>query len=243
MKESPRKATSARKTRATARPKGVGARSKGTSVSDLRDDQSDLDPGNRLLRANGQGGADAEMNGIGRRLKEARRAKGLTLAQLAARTGLSIGTLSQAERGLVSPTVRTIYSVSTALATSPAWIIDPDGASRYDPDGPYITRVSRRKEILRANGVVKEIITPSTLRAYKGYFVEIEPGGSSGDTPYTHSGEEIGHVISGSLTIEIDGVEYILQSGDCFAFPSDLKHRFWNEGRVAATVLWINSHA
>src|ERR1700693_1888441 len=66
--------------------------------------------------------------GLGRRLKELRRSRGRTLAQLADRTDLSIGSLSQVERGLVSPTIRTVYAVSTALGVSPAWIIDPDSA-------------------------------------------------------------------------------------------------------------------
>jgi transcriptional regulator with XRE-family HTH domain len=237
MKQRPLKVLPVGKTMATGRRKGAGTSSQETSAANLSDDPPDL------VRADSHGGAQAKMNDIGRRLKEARRAKGMTLAQLAERTGLSVGTLSQSERGLVSPTVRTIYTVSTALEISPAWVIDPNGAGLHDPDGPYITRRSRRKEILRANGVVKEIITPATLRAYKGYFVEVAPGGSSGENPYSHFGEEIGYVISGLLTIEIDGVRSILQSGDCFAFPSALEHRFRNEGKVATTVLWINSHA
>jgi len=75
--------------------------------------------------------------GVGRRLKELRRSRELTLAQLAERTGLSIGSLSQVERGLVSPTIRTVYAVSTALGVSPAWIIDPDSVKAGDIGGPH----------------------------------------------------------------------------------------------------------
>ncbi|MBX6323392.1 MAG: helix-turn-helix domain-containing protein, partial [Rhodospirillaceae bacterium] len=149
-------------------------------------------------------------NGLGVRLKELRRARGMTLAQLAAKTGLSVGSLSQVERGRVSPTIRTIYSVATALGVSPAWIIDPESTGRYAPDEDYIVRAGRRREVINSNGVVKHLATPEMQKRYRGFIVTIRPGGSSGDEPYTHSGEEIGIVLDGSLVLEIGQRAYRL---------------------------------
>lgn len=178
---------------------------------------------------------------IGDRLKELRKSKGLTLQQLATRASLSISSLSQTERGLVSPTVRTIYSVCQALGVSPAWIIDPDSAKDHNPDGNYIVRSSRRTEILNSNGVTKQVATPANEEKYKAFVVTIDPGGSSGDKQYTHNGEEIGIIIYGTLVIEIDGKEYRLSKGDSFAFPSRIPHRFFNESSAPASVFWVNS--
>ena len=179
--------------------------------------------------------------GFGSRLKELRRSRGLTLAQLAERTGLSIGSLSQVERDLVSPTIRTVYAVSTALGVSPAWIIDPDSVKAQDPDGPYIVRSTRRKPFFNRNGVIKHLATPETEARYTGFIVRLEPNASSGDEQYTHAGEEIALVISGSLVLEIGEKTYRVNTGDSFAFPSSLSHRFYNDTPVDTVVFWINS--
>ncbi len=180
-------------------------------------------------------------DGVGARLKDLRHTRGMTLAQLAEQTGLSVGTLSQVERGLVSPTVRTIYSVATALGVSPAWIIDPESAAEQNPDGDYIVRASRRSLVIDSNGVVKHLATPETERRYKGFIVTVAAGGSSGDEQYTHAGEEIGIVLSGSIVLEIEQRAYRLNKGDSFAFPSSILHRFYNDGSTEASVFWVNS--
>jgi transcriptional regulator with XRE-family HTH domain len=181
--------------------------------------------------------------GIGRRLKELRRSRGLTLTQLAERTNLSVGSLSQVERGLVSPTIRTVYAVSTALGVSPAWIIDPDSVKAQDPDGPYIVRSTRRKPFFNRNGVTKHLATPEVEARYTGFIVTLEPNGSSGDEQYTHAGEEIGLVLSGSLILEIEDKTYRVNTGDSFAFPSSMAHRFYNDTSMETVVFWINSRS
>jgi transcriptional regulator with XRE-family HTH domain len=179
--------------------------------------------------------------GIGQRLKALRRAQGLTLAQVAERTGISVGTLSQTERGHVSPTVRTIFAVSSALNVAPAWVIDPDSSPALDPDGPYVIRAGRRKLVLEAGGVRKEIASPAGATGYKAFLMTLAPGASSGDAAYTHSGEEIAIVLTGQFRIQIEDAAHDLGPGDTFAFPSSLAHRFSNPGAVEATVFWINS--
>jgi transcriptional regulator with XRE-family HTH domain len=180
---------------------------------------------------------------VGRRLKDLRRSRGLTLAQLAQQTNLSIGSLSQVERGLVSPTIRTVYAVSTALGVSPAWIIDPDSAKAQDPDGPYIVRATRRKPLFDKNGVTKHLATPEIEARYIGFIVRLEPNGSSGDEQYTHAGEEIGLVLSGSLVLEIGDKTYRVNQGDSFSFPSSIAHRFYNDTPMETVVFWINSRS
>lgn len=180
-------------------------------------------------------------SGLGARLKDLRHSRGMTLAQLADRTGLSIGSLSQVERGLVSPTIRTVYSVATALGVSPAWIIDPDSASEHNPDGGYIVRATRRLEVFNGNGVEKHLATPEMQQRYKAFVVTVRAGGSSGDEQYTHAGEEIGIVLNGSLVLEIEQRTYRLNKGDSFAFPSSPSHRFYNDTGADAVVFWVNS--
>jgi uncharacterized cupin superfamily protein len=73
--------------------------------------------------------------------------------------------------------------------------------------------------------------------------VVIEPGGGSGDDPYTHEGAEICHVLSGSLDIEVGGRLFTLGEGDTLSFPSSRPHRFGNSGTAQTVVLLVVSQA
>ncbi|MCL6710275.1 cupin domain-containing protein [Pseudomonas sp. R2.Fl] len=193
---------------------------------------SDADKGSN---GNSQGGHPA----LGARIRDLRLTKNLTLADLAAATGISIGTLSQMERDLVSPTVRTLFTLSGALDVSPAWLIDPDHDS--DKDEPYIVRTDRRVPFLHTEGLRKDLISPAASRRLKGFYLIIEPGGGSGPAPYVHGGEEIGLIISGVLELRIEDSIFVLREGDCFSFPSNKPHSFSNVGTAQATVFWVNA--
>jgi transcriptional regulator with XRE-family HTH domain len=184
--------------------------------------------------------AEQQASDLGLRLKKARLAKGFTLARLAERTDISIGTLSQIERGVVSPVVRTLYTVSTALGVSPAWLVDPDNTKDADPDARYVMRAGRGKLMLKAGGVLKTLVTPEAATELKAFLVELEPGSGSGDALYSHEGQEVGYVLLGSLDLMVEDRAYTLSEGDCFAFQSSLAHSFKNNGAVASTILWVN---
>ncbi|NPD16794.1 cupin domain-containing protein [Xinfangfangia sp. D13-10-4-6] len=184
----------------------------------------------------GPDGADA----IGSRLREIRLRMGMTLGQLAEATGLSIGSLSQVERGLVSPTIRTVYAIASALGVSPAAVIDPDSAS-VGTESPYIARAASQPQLIDANGVRKILASPTGQGRYKAYLMTLQPGGSSGEDAYIHAGDEVGYVLRGSFSLEIESKTFVLGEGDCFAFPSSLMHRFYNDGDAPAEIIWINS--
>lgn len=177
---------------------------------------------------------------LGARIRELRQARGLTLADLAAKSGISIGTLSQLERDLVSPTVRTLFTLGEALSVSAAWLIDPEVEG--DKDAPYVVRADRRQPFVHADGVRKDLISPLASKRLKGFYLVIEPGCGSGQAPYTHAGEEIGLVLSGVLELRIEEQVFVLREGDCFAFPSDRPHRFSNVGTSQAVVFWVNAN-
>jgi transcriptional regulator with XRE-family HTH domain len=175
---------------------------------------------------------------VGARIRELRRARKLTLAELASMAGISIGTLSQVERELVSPTVRTLFSLGSALGVAPAWLIDSPEES--DNDAPYIIRADRRQPLINVNGLRKDLVSSAASRHLKGLYVSLEPGSSSGADFYVHDGEEIGFVVSGMLELKVEERTFILHRGDSFSFPSDLPHRFSNPGATQTIVFWVN---
>ncbi len=179
---------------------------------------------------------------IGRRIRDLRISAGMTLTDLSKAAKVSIGTLSQLERGLVSPTVRTLYTVGNALGVAPAWLIDPSQATGpNNSEGTVIVRANRRQKFLDRGGIRKDIASPAASERLKGFFVVVEPGCDSGVEPYKHTGEEIGLVLSGTLELSIDDESYTLNEGDCFAFESSRPHRFSNIGPRPASVFWVNA--
>ena len=177
---------------------------------------------------------------LGQRIWGRRQKEGLTLIDMAKATGLSIGALSQLERGLVSPTVRTLFTVGNALGVTPTWLIDPVQADARDAESQFIVRAGQRALFLDSRGVRKDIASPAASERLKGYFMVIEPGCGSGAQPYTHDGEEIGFILSGTLQLEIEGRNFTLNEGDCFSFSSQLPHQFSNVGARPVSVFWVN---
>ncbi|WP_161957980.1 cupin domain-containing protein [Azospirillum palustre] len=182
---------------------------------------------------------DEETQKLGQRIRDLRLKAGMTLTDLAKATGVSIGTLSQLERGLVSPTVRTVYTVAAAFGVMPAWLIDP--SSSKPTESRYIVRAGERSQLLDLDGIRKDVASPVASKRLRGFFMAIQPGCNSGAQPYTHKGEEIGFILSGALELQIDGETFMLYEGDCFAFSSDKPHRFANSSARPATVFWVNA--
>lgn len=174
----------------------------------------------------------------GRQLHELRRARGLTLKELSLASGLSIGLLSQLERGISAPTIRSLQAVSRALKIPPSWFFQ----SR-DGDDPgeqsIIVRRGRGRLMAFSDDFRKELVTPDLSGALEGLLVTIEPGGSSGVRPYNHPGEEMGYVLSGEIKLWVDEERFHLRTGDSFRFRSERPHRFANPGAKAAQVLWV----
>lgn len=181
---------------------------------------------------------------IGSRLRDRRKVRKLSLQQVAHRAGISIGLLSQVERGLSMPTVRSLNRICTALEMPVSWLFD----NQDDEDGgnnPLVVRKTQRRVLdLGAKGMVKELMTPDNCSGIQMMRMTIHKGGSTGDLPYNHpAGAKCGTVLSGLLGIEVDGVEHRLEPGDAIAFEATRMIRLYAIGDTEAEVLWVVSPA
>lgn len=183
----------------------------------------------------GRGSAAADIR-VGRRLRALRMERNLSLAQVAAKAGISIGALSQIERGRSSLRVRVVWPLAAALEVEPSALIADDGDTASDV---YCVRAARRRRLpVQSEGIAKELLSPpgATLM---GLLVTVAPGG--GTPAYTHAGHEFAIVTSGELEIVIDSSAYRLRAGDSVAFRSTMPHAFRNPGAEPCTVLWVNT--
>jgi DNA-binding transcriptional MerR regulator/quercetin dioxygenase-like cupin family protein len=172
---------------------------------------------------------------MGLRLRVIRTNLGLSLAEVAERTGLSISFLSAVERGQSSISLGNLFKLADAYGTTV-----PGLSTDYQCERRSRLHPSERPRFVATGElvVIEDLITqPGALEAQR---IDIQPGGGS-DGSYAHPGEEFLYVLAGQVAFWIDEDEfYSLETGDSLYFSSTRLHRWRNEGESPATVLWIN---
>ncbi len=183
---------------------------------------------------------------VGARVRALREAMGLSLRQLAERSGVSATTLSQVERGTTSPTLQIAARIARGLELRLSQLL------RLDEDGAVtvVRARERRQGPTRAGGRSRghryEVLTPPLpgQRAELSRHV-LAPGAATGgaDDPPMHEpgSRETALVEAGSVVLHCDGVVHPLATGDCVTFDADLPHHFDNPGPDEAAFLAIVS--
>ena len=173
---------------------------------------------------------------LGSEIRGLRKARAITLTELAAASGLSIGYLSLLERDRATPSIKALHAVSRALGVTISWFFEANDVPEEERD--LVVRRARRRRRDYSAGVVDELLSPNLTGALELLSCRFPPGASSGEEPYTHSGEEAGVVLRGRLELWVDGRMVTLEAGDSFGFQSALPHRYRNPGPDEAEVIW-----
>jgi quercetin dioxygenase-like cupin family protein len=170
---------------------------------------------------------------IGFRVRAARQREALSLRELAARTGLSISFLSQLERDRVAPSIASLKRVADALGTRVAELL-------ADPSAPDKV-VHRRgaRPIWRLARARYELLAPGEGRAMQPQLTTFEPGGSNGDHPVTHAGEELVYMLAGRAELGLGDEVTALEEGDAAYFDATVPHSLRNAGDGPCTCLVV----
>ena len=174
--------------------------------------------------------------GLGEEVRSLRKAKGLTLGQLARASGLSTGFLSQIERSQNRPSVTALFKLSRALGVSVGWFFPKPGVSS-ETDTAHIVRHKDRRLIEFDDGIRDELLTPGLGGKLELLSCRFAPG-SGVETAYSHDGEEAGVVTKGVLELWIGDAKHLLSEGDSFAFNSAIPHRYRNPSDEETVVIW-----
>ncbi len=185
--------------------------------------------------------ADADV-ALGNAIRAARMERRLSLSAVAKSTGISVGLLSQIERGISSPSVRVLRGICKELDVPLDYLIEASDRTQ-DETGRIIRVGSRRTVNFGSKKMVKEFLTTSDNSELQLMEIWLEVGGGSGEQPYTHEGEECGVVLEGRMELYVDGARYLLGEGDSFQFDSTLPHKFQNLADSMTRVLWVTTPA
>ena len=171
---------------------------------------------------------------IGESIKRRRQKLGLTQEELAARTELSKGFISQLERNLTSPSIATLMDILEVLGTDVAEFFaqGDDEKVAFTPDDMFV------KEDAEAGSSICWLVPNAQKNQLEPILVTLEPGGATyADDP--HEGEEFGYVLSGSVTLILGLRRFKLKKGDSFCFKPSVEHYLVNGTQREARVIWV----
>ena len=173
---------------------------------------------------------------IGHRIRQLRVQNGLTLEELASRTELTKGFLSQLERNLTSPSIQTLEDIAEALGVTMSG---------------FFADENREKIVFTAEDVfvddqedltIRWIVPNAQKNRMEPIILELQPGASS-KVIEPHEGEELGYVLSGRISLinSADKKGVTVRKGETFYIRGNESHYLANKANTAAAVLWIST--
>lgn len=183
---------------------------------------------------------DEDLNiDIGKKIKELRTDKGLTLRELGERTNLSTGFLSQLERGLTTIAVDSLENIANALDVNLSFFFNTPRKK-----DKFILR-NHEKEIfnLKESGFVDYLLSNDLSdKKLLPRMIEVLPGHLEDDVEiYSHHGEEFIYILEGILTLYIEDQSYDLYPGDSAHINSNLGHNWGNQTSKIVKLLAVHT--
>ncbi|WP_375457731.1 helix-turn-helix domain-containing protein [uncultured Enterovirga sp.] len=174
---------------------------------------------------------------MGARVRSLRHGLGLSAGELAVRAGLSIGLISQIERGQGNPSLRTLERLRVALNVPLMRLLE--GPKSNGSEASFIRRRHARPRILvGTDGLTKEVLSPPETEGLRILILTVPPKSRSREM-VIGPGQKAGLVLSGLIRIVVGSEEGQLAEGDSFQFPSHKQHAFINDTERPAEILWI----
>jgi transcriptional regulator with XRE-family HTH domain len=177
------------------------------------------------------------MTTLGQKVRQARRAKELTLAQLAKETDFSFSYISQVERGIINPSVSALQKLARVLDLPPSDLLD-------EPVETSVVSIVRKGNRWRyrypGNEIDGELLTNGLRgKPFQFTWYTMPVGSTSGTTLIVHEGVECGFVIKGTLEVTVGNETFTLHEGDTAYFPSSMPHSWRNIGDVDVYAVWV----
>lgn len=171
---------------------------------------------------------------LGQKIKQLRQVNELTLAELASRTELTKGFLSQLENNLTSPSISTLEDILEALGSSLAEFFSDAKQEKY---------VFKKKDFFvdeKDNYIVKWIVPNAQKQEMEPILLELKPRCIS-DVMEPHYGEEFGYILEGSIRLIYGKKRTTLYEGETFYIKGETKHYLENHTNEIAKILWVSN--
>ncbi len=174
---------------------------------------------------------------VGRRLKEVRKAREMTLKEVAQASGMSPTHISEIERGKTSPTVGALKRIAAALGKDTAFFVEEEPLPRVS----VVKKEDRETVLLKgvSDGFVTGRALTTGIPAGRMRLVLIEQDEGGAWEPHSHDGEEAIVMIQGRVKATVGGEEFILEPGDCLHYSAAREHTAAFTGKGRNKALWV----
>lgn len=179
---------------------------------------------------------DIGAGGIGARIRELRRERGLIQRELAEAADLSLNAVSLIERDRTSPTVTTLERLANAL--------DVPLVSLFQTMEPRFsvihTRPDDRDRVAVHLGRLERLGRGLENQKMEAVEANLEPGYKGGPRPQIHAGHELIYVVDGTISCEVGDREYDLEPRQSLLFEARIPHRYRNPGDRPARAIIVS---
>lgn len=173
---------------------------------------------------------------IGNRMKELRVHYGLTQQELADRSELSKGFISQLERNLTSPSIGTLLDIIQCLGTTPAEFFAED-----TPEPIVFKNEDYFEKIDEENNSKIEWIVPNAQKnSMEPLRVTLKPNGRTMELKPSEA-EEFGYVLKGTIRIVRETKSHLVKAGESFYLKGLKRHHIEAHGNKEACFIWVST--
>jgi transcriptional regulator with XRE-family HTH domain len=179
---------------------------------------------------------------VGDHIRKFREARGITLQQLAGKTGFSSALISQIENRMVSPSLGTLVKIANAFDTSVSAFIGGKEERAFSivrkEDRTTVSRVGL-KEGGKIAYTYEALGTGKAGRKMEPFLVRLQPLLERNVARNSHEGEEFLFVLSGKVEVFLDKYSDVLSEGDCIYYNSSIPHHVHSTEEREALILAV----
>jgi transcriptional regulator with XRE-family HTH domain len=195
---------------------------------------------------------------LGKKIRNERQKRQLTLENFSLMTGLSKSFLSQVERGITEPSITSLKKIAKQLGFSvvnlfqngdtlnSSWEYHNAPARVQDKsmncvEKAEVVRADKRKRFaLPGSKVMYDLLTPDMNRQLEVMYMRVSEGENSGEQPMLDPpGEKVGLVLKGSIEVSVGTEVYQLGEGDSIYYPANIPHSWRAMEGDSIEVVWI----
>jgi len=173
---------------------------------------------------------------LGSKIRALRQRLKRTLDDTATAARISKPFLSQVERGLATPSLTSLAGIASALGVTVQYFVDTPSEERSVSRGDQLKFFG----FADSANLFARLTNLTGGRQLEAILVKMPPGQKRSEVN-THAGEEFLYVISGKVSLTLEGKTFALKAGDSAHYESTVPHSWANTARTETLVVWVGT--
>lgn len=176
------------------------------------------------------------LKSLGERIRSIRKTKGVTLVELASKTGVAQATLSRIETGTMTGTVESHEKIAEALGVGLSELYT--GIDNRYSQIHHLSKDKERKVTQQTKNVKLELLTQeSSKKKITPLLITLQPNAETQKESNERGVEKFLYVLDGEIAVKVDQEEYVLKSEETLYFDASLPHQITNRASKIARIL------